>query len=68
MLGACCSAEMRTEQALPNNNSSSLKPVMVWIHGGGFIKGSGTTRGFGPDYLVDEGIVLVSINYRLGVI
>nr|CAD7268129.1 unnamed protein product [Timema shepardi] len=53
---------------LPESTESSLKPVMVWIHGGGFIKGSGTTKGFGPDYLVDEGIVVVTINYRLGVI
>ncbi|XP_063239642.1 juvenile hormone esterase [Bacillus rossius redtenbacheri] len=53
---------------LPGTRSSSLRPVMVWIHGGGFSKGSGSTRGLGPDYLVDEGVVLVTINYRLGVI
>nr|CAD7444825.1 unnamed protein product [Timema bartmani] len=58
----------RKNTDLPESTESSLKPVMVWIHGGGFIKGSGTTKGFGPDYLVDEGIVVVTINYRLGVI
>nr|CAD7399178.1 unnamed protein product [Timema poppensis] len=44
-------------------NTSSL-PVMVWIHGGGFTGGSGNV---GADYLIDEGVVVVSINYRLGV-
>lgn len=45
-----------------------LKPVMVWIHGGGFVKGSGNTDIYGPDYLVDAGVVLVTFNYRIGVL
>nr|CAD7576718.1 unnamed protein product [Timema californicum] len=44
------------------------RPVMVWIHGGGYIWGSGNTDLYGPDYLVDAGVVLVTINYRLGVL
>ena len=40
-------------------------PVMVWIHGGGFITGSGA--GADPTALVAEGnIIVVTINYRLG--
>ncbi len=38
-------------------------PVMVWIHGGGFIQGSG---GDGPATFVDDGFVVVTFNYRLG--
>jgi para-nitrobenzyl esterase len=38
-------------------------PVMVWIHGGGFTSGSGKIQG---ESLAKQGIVLVSINYRLG--
>jgi carboxylesterase type B len=38
---------------------------MVWIHGGGFILGSGTMFGE-PDSFVDEDVVVVTINYRLG--
>jgi len=39
---------------------------MVWIHGGGFVTGVGD--GFlGPGYLLDRDVILVSINYRLGV-
>lgn len=41
---------------------------MVWIHGGGFVLGSGNgdTDFYGPAYLLDRDIVLVTINYRLG--
>ena len=41
-------------------------PVMIWIHGGRFTSGSGSDPLFGPELLVKEGVVLVSINYRLG--
>lgn len=41
-------------------------PVMVWLHGGGYSFGSGNTFLYGPDYLVAENIVLVTLNYRLG--
>ncbi|CAG0896366.1 unnamed protein product [Cyprideis torosa] len=41
-------------------------PVMVYIHGGGFNRGSGRTDLYGPDHLLRHGIVLVNINYRLG--
>ena len=38
-------------------------PVMVWIHGGGFTGGSGQNSG---DAFAKNGVILVSINYRLG--
>ncbi len=41
-------------------------PVMVWIHGGGFKSGSGDLSPEMVTGLVDQGVVLVSINYRLG--
>ncbi len=40
-------------------------PVMVWIHGGAFIGGSGGAA-YPPDRLVAEGMVVVTLNYRLG--
>jgi para-nitrobenzyl esterase len=40
-------------------------PVMVWIHGGAFIAGSGSDA-YLPDRLVAEGVVVVTLNYRLG--
>jgi para-nitrobenzyl esterase len=38
-------------------------PVMVWIHGGAFVGGSGNTSGV---QFAKQGVILVSINYRLG--
>lgn len=42
-------------------------PVMFYIHGGGYYQGSSDEMFFGPDFLIDENIILVTINYRLGV-
>jgi para-nitrobenzyl esterase len=41
-------------------------PVMVWIHGGGFMLGSGIGAQSDGGYLARHGVVVVSINYRLG--
>ena len=40
------------------------RPVVVWIHGGSFSRGSAAE--YDPDYLLDEDVVLVTIQYRLG--
>ncbi|XP_023347532.1 acetylcholinesterase [Eurytemora carolleeae] len=45
---------------------SSVLPVLVYIHGGSFVYGSGGFSELGPIYLMDQDIVLVTINYRLG--
>ena len=37
---------------------TELLPVMVWIHGGGFMSGDGTPDSFGPQYLVGHGVIL----------
>lgn len=41
-------------------------PVLFYIHGGGFVDGSGIFKENGPHYFLDENIVTVVINYRLG--
>ncbi|XP_049809174.1 cholinesterase-like [Schistocerca nitens] len=41
-------------------------PVMFWVHGGGFVDGSGSDEEHGPDFLISYGVILVTINYRLG--
>nr|XP_016942030.1 venom carboxylesterase-6 [Drosophila suzukii] len=41
-------------------------PVMVWFHGGGWQCGSGISSFYGPDFLLDHDIVLISANFRLG--
>lgn len=40
--------------------------VLVFIHGGGYTFGAGTKLYYGPDYLLEHDIVLVTPNYRLG--
>ncbi|CAH1406886.1 unnamed protein product [Nezara viridula] len=48
--------------------NKKLLPVMVYIHGGFFEFGSGENARElgGPEYFMDESVVLVKINYRLG--
>ena len=41
-------------------------PVMVWLHGGGHQFGSGSADIYQANGLVENGVVLVTINYRLG--
>jgi len=41
-------------------------PVMVWIHGGSWKFGSGSSEWYGPEPLMDRDVVLVTFNYRLG--
>ncbi|HTQ52915.1 MAG TPA: carboxylesterase family protein [Bryobacteraceae bacterium] len=51
---------------LPADHPAGPKrPVMVWIHGGGNVSGTGQYPPFGPA-LARQGVVLVSFNYRLG--
>ncbi|XP_030753700.1 esterase FE4-like [Sitophilus oryzae] len=53
---------------LPTENSTDLKAVMVWIHGGSFTSGSGSPTIYGPEFLLTEDVIVVSINYRLGLL
>ncbi|WP_323511961.1 carboxylesterase family protein [Subtercola sp. RTI3] len=45
-----------------------LRPVMVWIHGGAYVNGSGAGEIYDPARLVADGdVIVVGLNYRLGV-
>ena len=46
--------------------SRAKRPVMVWIHGGGFVNGSGSAELYDGSQLAKRGVVVVTINYRLG--
>jgi para-nitrobenzyl esterase len=41
-------------------------PVMVWIHGGAFVNGSGAVPTYDGTRFARDGVVLVTVNYRLG--
>jgi para-nitrobenzyl esterase len=41
-------------------------PVMVWVHGGAFVFGSGSQPEFSGGQFARQGVVLVTFNYRLG--
>lgn len=43
------------------------RPVMVWIHGGAFMSGAGSIPVYDGAALARKGVVVVTINYRLGV-
>ncbi|XP_046751717.1 esterase E4-like [Diprion similis] len=51
---------------LSENVTSQLLPVMVYIYGGKFITGSDVSLNYGPEYLLDKDVILVTLNYRLG--
>ena len=46
--------------------AQSALPVVVWIHGGAFVNGSGAVPWYAGDRFARDGVVCVSINYRLG--
>jgi para-nitrobenzyl esterase len=50
----------------PARKSDERLPVMVWIHGGGCTTGSGASQFYDGEALARQGVVLVTINYRLG--
>ncbi len=58
------------------NDTTTRAPVMVWIHGGGFTTGSAADKvpltqdflWYPGQFFAERGVVLVSINYRLGVL
>lgn len=43
-------------------------PVMVYIHGGAFMSGSGDASSYGPEFLLQHDVILVTMNYRLEVL
>jgi len=50
----------------PVKREKKRLPVMVWIHGGAFMTGSGSVPIYSGDNLARKGVVVVTINYRLG--
>jgi para-nitrobenzyl esterase len=52
----------------PGVNDGEKRPVMVWLHGGGFSTGSANEEGYDGENLSRSGdVVVVSVNHRLNV-
>jgi para-nitrobenzyl esterase len=51
----------------PAIETKEPKAVLLWIHGGGFVEGAASPAMYNGEQLARMGIVVVSINYRLGI-
>ncbi|KAK5045580.1 hypothetical protein LTR84_009198 [Exophiala bonariae] len=49
----------------PAKTAKDKLPVMVWVHGGGFVFGGGAEKETDGNLLAQEGVVVVKFNYRL---
>jgi len=69
--GAALAEQWDSENCLNLNvitpGQDGRRPVMVYIHGGGFMGGSGVLTAFGDALVSREDVVLVGINHRLNV-
>ena len=51
------------------HESTELKPVMIWVHGGGFVVGNGGRDMYNATKLAQRGdVVVVTFNYRVGML
>ncbi|XP_058829053.1 venom carboxylesterase-6-like [Topomyia yanbarensis] len=62
----CLNLNVYTSTIHEEGAACNPMPVMVWIHGGGFVEGSAQSTMYCPKYLVQEGVIVVTVNYRLG--
>ncbi|MBL1101102.1 carboxylesterase/lipase family protein [Streptomyces coffeae] len=51
----------------PRASGGAGAPVLVWIHGGGFTTGSNAVTAYNGAIFARDGVVCVSVNYRLGI-
>ncbi|MGW0556386.1 carboxylesterase/lipase family protein [Streptomyces sp. NPDC002926] len=50
----------------PSPGPGSRLPVLVWLHGGAFANGSGSASAYNGSAFARDGVVCVTLNYRLG--
>lgn len=60
----CLFLNVFTPKSASGNGGGPGLPVMFWIHGGGLVNGSSDP--YDPKWLVKNGVIVVTINYRLG--
>lgn len=52
---------------VPRHRAGESLPVMVWFHGGAFVGGAGNTSLYDGEEIARRGVILVTVNYRLGI-
>ncbi len=52
---------------VPAQSDGERRPILVWIHGGAFMSGSNSVPIYDGSELAKKGVIVISINYRLGV-
>ncbi|KAJ8963816.1 hypothetical protein NQ314_005358 [Rhamnusium bicolor] len=57
--------KLRARRQISKNR---LLPVMVFIHWGGFFTGFSSSDYLGPEYIMKKNVILITFNYRLGVL
>lgn len=50
-----------------NAGPDNKLPVLFYIHGGGYVLGSSHDEASGPDFVIERDVILVTVNYRLGI-
>ncbi|XP_070138268.1 esterase B1 isoform X1 [Drosophila bipectinata] len=58
----CLYLNVYTKDLQPNK----LRPVMVWIYGGGFQVGEASRDMYSPDFFMSKDVIIVTVAYRLG--
>lgn len=58
--------QWKIEEVSTGAGTKELLPVIFWVHGGGYVAGSGTNKVTSGISLTAQNVLLVSINYRLG--
>lgn len=62
----CLFLNIWTPADLGMSETNEALPVLFWIHGGAFNHGSGNEKEFDGEALARRGVILVTINYRVG--
>ncbi|XP_060878202.1 esterase FE4-like isoform X2 [Metopolophium dirhodum] len=61
----CLYLNVLVPQVVKTNELNGKLAVMIFIHGGAFNYGCGSVNEYSPDYLLDENVIVVTLNYRL---
>ncbi len=64
----CLTLNVYAPAFTPEQAATERRPVMVWIHGGGNTIGTANVYGFARNLAIKHGVVVINVNYRLGVL